>query len=91
MLEAQLDGVILGNAFKGWEFLGAGTPAPWGRSLSSLRGHEGLWYFACWVTKIRLYSVIMDLLKATPWFWRAKLMEDMWVNPVFITSEQVGR
>lgn len=33
----------------------------------------------------------MDLLKATPLFWRAKLMEGTRVNPVFITSQQVGR
>lgn len=33
---------------------------------------------------------MVDLLKATPSFWRAKLVEGMRVNPMFITRQQVG-
>ena len=33
----------------------------------------------------------MDVPKATPSFWRAKVLEGRGVDPVFITSQQVGR
>lgn len=45
----------------------------------------------CWVTRNALRSVIMDLLKAAPSFWRAKLVEGLRVDPIFITSQEVGK